>query len=52
MCFSALDEALRQVEFGAEQAFAAGHLAFVGFVVVTGEMEQTVKNENFDFGRE
>jgi hypothetical protein len=48
----AFDETLRQVEFGAEEAFAAGHLASVGFVVVTGEMEQAMENENFDFGGE
>ena len=48
----AFDEALRQVEFGAEEAFAAGHLPRVRFVVMTGKMEQTVKDENFDFGGE
>jgi hypothetical protein len=50
--FCAFDEALRQAEAGAEPALAAGHLAGVGFVVVTGEMEQAVKDEDFDFGRE
>ena len=40
---------MRQFEFGAEQAFAAGHLAFVNFMIVAGKMEQTVKDEDLDF---
>ena len=48
----AFDEALREVEAGAEQPFAAGHFAVVGFVVMTGEMKQSVKNEDFDLNGE
>ena len=33
-------------------AFAAGHLAGVGFVVVAGEMKQAMEDENFDFDGE
>jgi hypothetical protein len=43
---------LREVEAGAELAFAAGHLAFVSFVVVAGQVKQAVENEDFDFGHE
>jgi hypothetical protein len=42
--FCAFDEAFREGEAGTEEAFAAGHLAGVGFVVVTGEMEQAVED--------
>ena len=47
--FDALDEALREVELGAELAFAAGHLAGVGFVIVAAEMKQAVKNQHLQF---
>jgi mannose-6-phosphate isomerase-like protein (cupin superfamily) len=41
---------LREIESGAELALSASHLAGAGFVVVSGEMKQTVKDEDFDFG--
>ena len=50
--FGAFDEALRETETGAEKAFAAGHLACVGFMVIAGEMEEAVEDEDFDFGGE
>jgi hypothetical protein len=48
----ALDEALRESEFGAEEALAAGHLAGVGLVVVAGQVQQTVENKHLDFSGE
>jgi len=48
----AFDEALREAETGAEEAFAAGHLSCVGLMVMTGEMEQAVEDENFDLNGE
>ncbi len=49
---SAFDEALGQAKLGAEKTFAAGHLAGVGFVIVAGEVEQAVQDEDLDFGGE
>jgi hypothetical protein len=43
---------LREGELGAEFLLAAGHFAVVDFVVVAGEMEQAVKDEDFDFDGE
>ncbi len=43
---------MRQVEFCSQQAFAAGHLAVVGLVVVTGKVQKTVQDEDFDLCRE
>jgi hypothetical protein len=37
------------MEFAAEVGFAGGHFAFVGFVVFTGEVEETVEDEDFYF---
>ena len=45
----AFDEALGQTEARAQYAFAASHLAVVDFVVVAGEMQQAVEDQNFDF---
>ena len=46
--FYALDEAVGQVESGAEAAFAAIHLAGVGFVIVAGEVKQAVRMRTFN----
>ena len=43
-----LNQPLWQTQLGAKQHFAAGHLAGVGFVVVAGEMEEAVEDEDFD----
>jgi hypothetical protein len=43
---------LWEAQPGAELALAAGHLAVVYFVVVAGEVEQAVENEDLDFRRE
>ena len=43
---------MREAEPGAELAFAAGHLAVIAFVVVTGEMEQAMENQDLDLGGE
>jgi hypothetical protein len=43
---------LRQFELGSQHAFAASHLAVVDLVVVAGEVQQPVQNEDFDFRRE
>jgi hypothetical protein len=40
---------LRQAELGAQCPLATGHLARVGLVVITGEVEHTVKDEHLDF---
>ena len=37
-----------KTEAGAEQSFAASHLAGVGFVIVAGKMKQAMKDEDFD----
>jgi hypothetical protein len=36
--FRALDQPLRQAKKGAEQAFAARHLAGIGLMVVSGKV--------------
>jgi hypothetical protein len=41
-----LDQALGQAEAGAQQELAAGHLAFVNFMVVAGQVEKAVKNQH------
>jgi hypothetical protein len=48
----AFDEALREFEAGAELEFAAGHFSVVGFVVVSGEVEEAVEDEDFQFAGE
>jgi hypothetical protein len=48
----ALDEALGKAETGAEEALAASHFAVVGLVVVTGEVEEAVEDEDLDFSGE
>jgi hypothetical protein len=48
----AFDEAEGEIESGAEEALAAGHLAGVGLMVVSGEVEQAVEDEDLDFGGE
>jgi len=48
----AFDETLREAQLCAEESFAAGHLAGVGFVIVTGEVEQAVEDEDLNFCRE
>ena len=45
----AFDEALGEAEACAELLFAAGHFAVVGFVVVAGEMEETMEDEDLQF---
>jgi hypothetical protein len=47
-----LNQALRQVELGAKLALTTSHFAGVGFVIVASEVEQAVKDENLDLGRE
>src|ERR1019366_10306977 len=47
-----LNQALRETELGAEFLFAARHFAFVGFVVVTSQMEKAVKHKDLDLDRE
>jgi hypothetical protein len=44
----ALDEALREAEAGAEQTLTAGHLALVGLVVIAGQMQQAMQDEDFN----
>jgi hypothetical protein len=39
---------LRQGKPGAKLAFAAGHLALIGLMIVSGQMEQAVENEHLD----
>jgi hypothetical protein len=46
-----LDEALREVEAGAKEALAAGHLAFIGLVVISGKMQQAMQDKDFDLCR-
>ncbi len=48
--FSPFNQALRELELGAELALAEGHLARVGLVVVAGKVEKAVQNEHLDFG--
>ena len=40
------DEGIGEAELGAKVGFAGGHLALVGLVVETGEMEEAVKQED------
>jgi hypothetical protein len=40
---------LRQFQFLLQLRFQGSHLAFVGFVVVSGEVDHTVKDEDFEF---
>ena len=42
-------QSLGEAEAGAEFLFAAGHLAGVGFVVVAGEVEEAVEDEDLQF---
>jgi hypothetical protein len=48
--FGAFNQALRESEAGTQQALAAGHFAFIGLVVVAGEVQEAVQDEDFDFG--
>lgn len=50
MC--ALDEAVRQPQFCAKALFMACHRAVVGLVIVSGQMQQTVKHQHLDLSRE
>ena len=45
----ALDEGCGEAEFAAEDGFAGGHFAVVGFVVFAGEVEEAVEEEDADF---
>jgi len=49
---SALDQSLRQMQSGAQEPLAARHLPRVGLMVVAGQVQQAVQNENLDFGGE
>jgi hypothetical protein len=40
---------LRQTEPRTQTTLAARHLPFVGFMIVTGQMEQAMKNEYLNF---
>ena len=46
----ALDEAVRQAETGAQRALAASHPAGIGFVIVTGQVQQAVEDQHFQLG--
>ncbi len=48
----ALDEAGRETEPGAELLLEPAHLAAIGFVVVPGQMQHAVEDENFHFGEQ
>jgi hypothetical protein len=48
----ALDEALGKTEAGAELTLAAGHFAIVGFVVLSGQMEKSVEDEDLQLAGE
>ena len=45
----AFDESGGKTEVAAECGFLSGHFAVVGLVVLAGEMEETVEEENFYF---
>jgi hypothetical protein len=45
----ALDEGGGETEFAAEGGFAGGHFAVVGFVVLAGEVEEAVEEEDANF---
>ncbi len=48
-CFGAFDESRREIEFAAEEGFAGGHFAVVGFVIFAGEVEEAVEEQDADF---
>jgi hypothetical protein len=41
---------LGKAEASAEELLAAGHSAAIGFVVVAGQVQEAVQDEDFDFG--
>jgi hypothetical protein len=43
---NALEEPLRQAKLCAQVALAAAHLASIGFVVVTGQVQQAMENQD------
>jgi hypothetical protein len=45
----ALDESSRETELAAELSFTRGHLAVVGLMVETGEMEEPVEEKDLYF---
>jgi hypothetical protein len=47
-----VDEAAGEFELGAEGGFASGHLSVIDFMVLAGEVEETVEEEDADFGVE
>ena len=47
--FYSFDEGGGETEFAAEFRFAGGHLAVVGFVVFSGEMQEAVEEEDANF---
>jgi hypothetical protein len=47
-----LDQTLRQAEPRAQTAFPPLHLAGIGFVIVSGQVQQAVQDEDFQFGRQ
>jgi hypothetical protein len=43
-----LDQSFAEAQAGAQKAFAARHLAGIGFVIVASQVEQTMENEDLD----
>ncbi len=48
----ALDEAGGKMEFGAELLLELAHLAAIGFVIVTGEVQHAVKDQHLYLGEQ